>query len=216
MPASYPSLCPCRSGSEPRTAISSSCDGKSPAAEAAALLAPDYLDEFAQAAAEGTSARLVGPIGEFDALTEDAGRSCGRSAAERRATSSSRRAARAQPRGIDIRQDQLMANITGSLAAQEVTGLQFRRELAAALSRHGIDRLPPGADVCPTKRRPALAIRFRAPPAAMAVSDLSAARHHHLRSELRLRPGRPPRANPVARKSIDLSCLRMWRALAPI
>ena len=90
------------------------------AAEAAAVLAPDYLDEFAQAAAEGTTARFVGPISKFDALTEDDGllrpfRS-GEACYVQFSSGSTR-----QPRGIDIRQDQLMANITGSLAAQEVT-----------------------------------------------------------------------------------------------
>jgi fatty-acyl-CoA synthase len=89
-------------------------------AEAAAVLAPDELAAFAQTAAEGTTARLAGPMAAFNALPESlaplrplgAGEPC-----YIQFSSGSTR----QPRGIDIRQDQLMANITGSLAAQEVS-----------------------------------------------------------------------------------------------
>jgi fatty-acyl-CoA synthase len=89
------------------------------AAAAVAVLAPDDLEEFARAAAEGTTARLAGSMSTFNALSEDDGllrpfRS-GEACYIQYSSGSTR-----QPRGIDIRQDQLMANITGSLAAQEV------------------------------------------------------------------------------------------------
>src|SRR6185503_9357980 len=94
--------------------------GQITAAGAAAVLAPDDLDEFARAAAQGTTARLVGPMSTFSALSEGDGplrpfRS-GEACYVQFSSGSTRR-----PRGIDIRQDQLMANITGSLAAQEVS-----------------------------------------------------------------------------------------------
>ena len=90
------------------------------AAGATAVLAPDALQEFAQLAAAGTTARLVGTMSTFSALPEGdrvlrpfcSGQPC----YVQFSSGSTRR-----PRGIDIRQDQLMANITGSLAAQEVT-----------------------------------------------------------------------------------------------
>jgi fatty-acyl-CoA synthase len=90
------------------------------AAGAIAVLAPDDLGAFAQAAAEGTTARLVGPMSLFDALPEHDGPlrpfGSGEACYVQYSSGSTRR-----PRGIDIRQDQLMANITASLAAQEVT-----------------------------------------------------------------------------------------------
>jgi fatty-acyl-CoA synthase len=83
-------------------------------------MAPDELADFARTAAEGTTARLAGPMAAFNALPEakavlrpfGAGEAC-----YIQFSSGSTR----EPRGIDIRQDQLMANITGSLAAQEVS-----------------------------------------------------------------------------------------------
>jgi fatty-acyl-CoA synthase len=88
-------------------------------AGAIGILAPDELADFARTAAEGTPARLAGPMATFNALPESqeplrpfgAGESC-----YIQFSSGSTR----EPRGVDIRQDQLMANITGSLAAQEV------------------------------------------------------------------------------------------------
>ena len=89
-------------------------------AGAAGVLAPDELAAFARAAAEGTSVRLAGAMAAFNAVPESnallrpfgPGESC-----YIQFSSGSTR----HPRGIDIRQDQLMANITGSLAAQEVS-----------------------------------------------------------------------------------------------
>ncbi|WP_428661755.1 fatty acyl-AMP ligase [Reyranella sp.] len=89
-------------------------------AGAVGVVAPDELAEFAQRAAEGTAVRLAGPMAAFNALPESrallrpfgAGDAC-----YIQFSSGSTR----EPRGIDIRQDQLMANITGSLAAQEVS-----------------------------------------------------------------------------------------------
>ena len=118
------------------------------------------------------------------------------------------------PRGIDIRQDQLMANIDGSLAAQEVdatdSGVSWLPlyhdmgligfVLAPMCAQRSVDLLAPR--------------RFRAPAAAVAVADLATPRHHHLQPELRLRPGRPPRAEPAAgRASICPPC--DWPASAP-
>lgn len=90
------------------------------AAQAVGVLAPDELVEFARSAAEGTTARFAGGMEIFTALPEakvelqplGAGMAC-----YVQFSSGSTRA----PLGVDIRQDQLMANITGSLAAQEVT-----------------------------------------------------------------------------------------------
>ncbi|MCW5733175.1 MAG: fatty acyl-AMP ligase [Enhydrobacter sp.] len=89
-------------------------------AGAAGVLAPDDLAAFARTAAEGTTVRLAGPMAAFNAVPESKaflrpfgpGESC-----YVQFSSGSTR----QPRGIDIRQNQLMANITGSLAAQEVS-----------------------------------------------------------------------------------------------
>ena len=89
-------------------------------AGAVGVVAPDELAGFARTAAEGTTARLAGSMAAFNALPESPaplrpfgpGEAC-----YIQFSSGSTR----QPRGIDIRQDQLMANITGSLAAQEVS-----------------------------------------------------------------------------------------------
>ncbi len=87
------------------------------ASQAVGILAPDELAEFAKSAAEGTSARVAGPISLFNALPEPrvelrplgAGMAC-----YIQFSSGSTRV----PLGVDIRQDQLMANIDGSIAAQ--------------------------------------------------------------------------------------------------
>ena len=82
----------------------------------------------------------------------------GRPAAARRrpssATSSSPRAARAIRTACRSRQDALMANLAGIAgpAGLDVVAGRPRRELAAALSRHGPDRLPAGAAVAPSSR----------------------------------------------------------------
>jgi fatty-acyl-CoA synthase len=103
-----------------RTSYIEQLRGQITTAAASAVLAPDDLEEFARAAAQGTTASLAGSIRSFDALAEDDGllRPFGSGdACYIQFSSGSTR----KPRGIDIRQDQLMANITGSLAAQEVT-----------------------------------------------------------------------------------------------
>jgi fatty-acyl-CoA synthase len=93
--------------------------GQISAAGATVVLAADGLDGFAQAAAQGTTAR-VGPMSMFNALPEYDGPlrpfGSGEACYIQYSSGSTR-----EPRGIDIRQDQLMANITGSVAAQEVT-----------------------------------------------------------------------------------------------
>ena len=89
------------------------------AAGAIAVLAPDALVAFAQEAAAGTPVRLAGAVADFQALPASqsavrpfrAGEAC-----YVQFSSGSTR----DPQGIDIRQDQLMANIDGSLAAQEI------------------------------------------------------------------------------------------------
>ncbi len=90
------------------------------AANAVGILAPDELAEYAQLAAEGTTARIAGPMTVFDALPEAIGPlrpfKSGEACYVQFSSGSTR-----TPRGIDIRQDQLMANIDGSLAAQQVT-----------------------------------------------------------------------------------------------
>jgi fatty-acyl-CoA synthase len=90
------------------------------AAGAIGILAPDELADYACTAAEGTTARLAGPMSAFDALPDAASalRPLGRGeACYIQFSSGSTRT----PRGIDIRQDQLMANVDGSLAAQQVS-----------------------------------------------------------------------------------------------
>jgi fatty-acyl-CoA synthase len=89
------------------------------ASQAVGVLAPDELVEFAQTAAEGTTARLAGGMAIFNALPEakadlrplSAGMPC-----YVQFSSGSTRA----PLGVDIRQDQLMANIDGSITAQKL------------------------------------------------------------------------------------------------
>lgn len=87
------------------------------ASQAVGVLAPDELVEFAETAAEGTTARFAGGMANFNAVPEakadlrplGAGMPC-----YVQFSSGSTRA----PLGVDIRQDQLMANIDGSIAAQ--------------------------------------------------------------------------------------------------
>ena len=89
------------------------------ASQAVGVLAPDELIEFARTAAEGTTARFAGGMETFTALPEarvelrplGAGMPC-----YVQFSSGSTRA----PLGVDIRQDQLMANIDGSIAAQRL------------------------------------------------------------------------------------------------
>jgi fatty-acyl-CoA synthase len=89
------------------------------ASQAVGVLAPDELIEFARTAAEGTTARIAGGMAIFSGLPEakadlrplGAGMPC-----YVQFSSGSTRA----PLGVDIRQDQLMANIDGSIAAQRL------------------------------------------------------------------------------------------------
>ena len=87
------------------------------ASQALGILAPDEVVDFARAAAEGTTVRHAGGMAVFDALPQakvglqplGAGMPC-----YVQYSSGSTRA----PLGVDIRQDQLMANIDGAIAAQ--------------------------------------------------------------------------------------------------
>ncbi len=87
------------------------------ASGAVGVVAPDDLAAYAKTAAQGTSARLAGPMATFEALSDGpvdlhplgAGEQC-----YVQFSSGSTRA----PMGIDIRQDQLMANIDGSITRQ--------------------------------------------------------------------------------------------------
>src|SRR4051812_26941014 len=91
------------------------------AAGATAILAPEELAAFARAAAEGTAVGFAGTMADFQALPASPPGSAVRpflagEACYVQFSSGSTR----DPQGIDIRQDQLMANIDGSLAAQEI------------------------------------------------------------------------------------------------
>ena len=87
------------------------------ASGAVGVVAPDDLAAYARTAAQGSSARLAGPMATFDALPDGpvdlrplgAGEQC-----YVQFSSGSTRA----PIGIDIRQDRLMANIDGSITQQ--------------------------------------------------------------------------------------------------
>lgn len=90
------------------------------ASGAIGILAPDDLAAFAITAAEGTTARLAGTMAAFETAlpeTEVALRplSLGEACYVQFSSGSTR-----APLGIDIRQDQLMANIDGSIALQEL------------------------------------------------------------------------------------------------
>ena len=89
------------------------------AAGAVGVVAPDDLVGFAEAAAAGTWARFIGPMSFFDALPEAPVELQPLSAGERCYIQFSSGSTRA-PMGVDIRQDQLMANIDGSIARQEI------------------------------------------------------------------------------------------------
>lgn len=88
-------------------------------AGASALVVPDELAAFAEAAAAGTWTRLVGTMSTFEALPEAAVPLCPLSAGERCYIQFSSGSTRA-PLGVDIGQDQLMANIDGAMARQEI------------------------------------------------------------------------------------------------
>ena len=89
------------------------------AADAVGILAPDDLAPLAVAAAEGTSARLAGAMSVFEALPESLHEPAPLGAGERCYVQFSSGSTR-QPLGVDISQDQLMANIDGSLASQQI------------------------------------------------------------------------------------------------
>ena len=89
------------------------------AAGAVGIVAPDDLAEFVRTAAAGTTARLAGSMRDFDRISETEQPLCPLGAGEACYVQFSSGSTRT-PQGIDIRQDQLMANIDGSLAAQEV------------------------------------------------------------------------------------------------
>ena len=89
------------------------------AAGAVGILAPDELADFAVAAAAGTSARLAGAMSVFEALPQSPDEPVPLGAGERCYVQFSSGSTR-RPLGVDIRQDQLMANIDGSLASQQI------------------------------------------------------------------------------------------------
>ena len=89
------------------------------AADAVGILAPDELADFAVAAAAGTSARLAGAMSVFEALPQSPDEPRPLGAGERCYVQYSSGSTR-RPLGVDIRQDQLMANIDGSLASQQI------------------------------------------------------------------------------------------------
>jgi fatty-acyl-CoA synthase len=89
------------------------------AAGAVGILAPDELADFAIAAAAGTSARLAGAMSVFEAFPESPDEPRPLGAGERCYVQFSSGSTR-RPLGIDIGQDQLMANIDGSLASQQI------------------------------------------------------------------------------------------------
>jgi fatty-acyl-CoA synthase len=89
------------------------------AAGAIAVVAPDDLAEFAVTAAEGTWARFAGPMSLFEAMPEAAGELRPFGAGDRCYIQYSSGSTR-EPLGVDIRQDQLMANIDGSIARQQL------------------------------------------------------------------------------------------------
>ena len=177
------------------------------ASGAVGIVAPDDLAAYRRTRRPGTTARARRRDGGLRGAAGDAGRAAaavGRpSSCYVQFSSGSTR----QPLGVDIRQDRLMANIDGSIARQELDAGRFRRELAAALSRHGPDRLRAGAAVRASAASTSGAARLRAPADAVAVADLAAPRHHHLQPELRLRPRRPPRRRPDCRPT---STCRAW------
>ena len=102
------------------------------ASGAVAALSVDSLAGYLTSAAEGTAVRLVGPMAVFDAVPEKAvdlrplgpGQQC-----YLQFSSGSTRF----PLGVDIRQDQLMANIDASLSPQ---GIDLRAD------DHGVSWLP--------------------------------------------------------------------------
>ncbi|MBS0539537.1 MAG: fatty acyl-AMP ligase [Proteobacteria bacterium] len=93
--------------------------GQIEASGAAGILAPDDLADFAQAAAKGSTVRIAGSMAAFRALPEDHAAQQPFAAGDRCYIQFSSGSTR-MPRGVDIRQNQLMANIDGSLAAQEL------------------------------------------------------------------------------------------------
>jgi fatty-acyl-CoA synthase len=86
-------------------------------AGATAVLAPTDLLAFARAAAENTTAFFVGSMADFEALAAPAVLLRPFAAGDACYVQFSSGSTRA-PQGVDIRQDRLMANIDGALAAQ--------------------------------------------------------------------------------------------------
>ena len=89
------------------------------AAGAVGIVAPDELGAYAVTAAQGTTARLAGPMATFEALPDAPVALRPLSAGEQCYVQFSSGSTRA-PVGVDIRQDQLMANIDGSITSQEL------------------------------------------------------------------------------------------------
>ena len=89
------------------------------AAGAIAVVAPDELADFAVTAAAGTSARFAGPMSLFEAMLEETVALRPFGSGNRCYVQYSSGSTRA-PLGVDIRQDQHMANIDGSITRQEL------------------------------------------------------------------------------------------------
>jgi fatty-acyl-CoA synthase len=87
------------------------------ACQAVGIVAPDELAEFAITAAQGTTARLAGPISLFNSL-RDAGAPLHPLGPAMECYIQFSSGSTRVPLGVDIRQDRLMANIDGSIAAQ--------------------------------------------------------------------------------------------------
>ncbi len=89
------------------------------AAGAIGVVAPDELAAYATTAARGTTARLAGSMSTFEALPDPQVELRPLSRGEQCYVQFSSGSTRA-PMGVDIRQDQLMANIDGSIGRQEL------------------------------------------------------------------------------------------------
>ena len=89
------------------------------ASGAVGVVAPAELSEFAETAAAGTSSRFVGPLSSFASWPDSPDALQPLSAGERCYIQFSSGSTRT-PLGVDIHQNQLMANIDGSIGCQEL------------------------------------------------------------------------------------------------
>ena len=84
------------------------------------ILAPDELAAYVATAAEGTSARLAGSMSTFEAALPEVDVALRPLSAGERCYVQFSSGSTREPLGIDIHQDRLMANIDGSIGAQEL------------------------------------------------------------------------------------------------